>query len=212
MVLSPKMIQGELVRKISSLVGSRIYNYPDGTPAVFKSSSFNSKTPPSPKMPYVAVDYLTTLNPFHQEKYEGWLVKDGVEYYGILETKIMQFVIKVYGSADDDTINIASEISSRLKMSKHRDWFRQFEVGLYSLSNPTPSNILISNEYRDVTSLTVSLSYVERYLDSEPDDYVITEVNINTYNPDNEPTPAGLEHYQDDPEPLKVETGDLPQS
>ncbi len=220
MTLSPKFIQGELVRKTQELVGYRLYNFPppNAFPAVFKSNAFEGSSTPSPRMPYIAIDFLTTLNPFYQEKFEGrFLDENDQEVYGILETKIMQFVIKVYGSGEDDTISIASELSSRLKMNKNRNWFIQFEVGLYGMTNPTPSSIRLNDEYRDVTSFTVSFSYVERYIDNELDNYAIEQVNIDTYNPDNGsvydlPYPAGLDHFPDDPAPMQVETGDLPQS
>jgi len=207
-VISYKNIQGELVERIRKLVGYRLYQYvtPDGnSPAVFKSNAFYGKKTPSSKMPYIAVDFLQTVNPFHQELFEGWIEDEWV----IAETKIMQFTIRVYGSGEDDTLSIASELSSRLKMTKNRDYFKHtHQVGLYNISNPTGTSVRIGDEYRDLASFTISFSYIEKIVDNE-DNYEISQVHLDTENPFNPPTdtPAGLYRGIDDSDPLGVDTG-----
>lgn len=171
MSLSPKFIQGKLVTKVQELVKGKIWEYEDGTPAVFKSNAFRNKTPPSPEMPYIEIDFMQTLVPFNDILSEGWM--DGEDFgetgdvYVTLQSKIMQFNIKVYGSGDDDTLEIASDLSLKFKSSYHRDYFYQYEVGVYSISNPITSSLRLTNQYRDVASFTLSLSYVDRVIDLE---------------------------------------------
>lgn len=208
-MISTKVIQGELVERIQQLVGYRLYQYntPQGDrPAVFQSNAFYGKKTPSSKMPYIAVDFLQIMNPFHRELYEGY--RDENDWL-IAETKIMQFTIRVYGSGEHDTLSIASELSSRLKMGRNRDYFKkEHDVGLYSVSNPTSTSQMIGDEFRDMSSFSISFSYIEEVVDNE-DAYEITRVDIDTLNPFNPktPTPAGLYEGVDDESPLPVDTG-----
>lgn len=180
-MISYKTIQGELVERTSKLVGSRLYKYttPEGErPAVFQSNAFYGKKVPSAKMPYIAVDFLQIQNPFHHELYEGW--KD--EKWVLAETKIMQFTIRVYGSGEHDTLSISSELASKLKMGKNRDYFKtEFGVGFYDITNPRATSLRIGDEYRDMSSFTISFSYIEEIVDEE-DNYEISSVVIDTEN------------------------------
>lgn len=208
MSISPKFVQGKLVTKVQELVKGKIWEYPNGIPAVFKSNAFYGKTPPSPEMPYIAIDFFQTLNPFQDVKFEGWISETE---YAVLETKIMQFTITVYGSGEDDTLQIASELSTKLKASYNRDYFIQFETGLYSITNPVTSSTRLSDQYRDVSSFTIGLSYVDRVID-EVGGGSITSVNIDTdlhKDPDGK---GGLYRGFDDNDPLDIQTGDMPEN
>lgn len=208
MSISPKNIQGKLVTKVQELVKGEIWEYSNGNPAVFKSNAFNNKTPPSPKMPYISIDFAQTQVPFLDVKYEGWLSDTE---YGVLESKIMQFVITVYGSGGDDTLHISSSLATRLKASYNRDYFHQLEVGLYNVTNPVTSNLRLSDQYRDVSSFTLSLSYVDRVIDTVGGG-CITSVNIDTETYKDEEGEGGLYKGLDDTSPIPIQTGDIPEN
>lgn len=215
MSLSPKFIQGKLIFKIAELAKGSIWEYPSGQPAVFESKAFTGKTPPSPKMPYIAVDILPTLVPFNDLKYEGWV--DGAEFgsteevYVTLQSKVMQFSVTVYGSEDDDTSQIASDISLKLKSSYHRQYFLQYEVGLYSISNPVTSDLRLTDQYRDATTFTISLSYTDRVID-EIGGGSITSVNIDTDLHKDPDGLGGLYRGLGDDNPIPIQTGDIPEN
>ena len=225
MSISPKYIQGKLVTKLQDLAKGKIWEYPNGTPAVLKANAFNSKTPPSPKMPFITVDFLQTLNPFLTPLFEGWVsatemgveVDEGVEdVFMLIETKVMQFTVTAYGSGQDDTLQIISEISSRLKMSHHRDYFKQYEVNFYDSTKPIPASLRLSDEYQDATTFTISFSYADRVFDLDGSGY-FTTVNIDTDAVKDEKGFGGI--YKTNPKilenpseeiPLPIQTGDIP--
>lgn len=227
MSISPKSIQGKLVKKIQGLVKGKIWEYPDGTPAVLKANSFRGSSPPSPKTPFISVDFLQTLNPFLTPLFEGWVnaselgldVPEGVEdVFMLIETKVMQFTVTAYGSGQDDTLQIISELSSRLKMSHNRDYFKEFEVNFYDSTKPTPANIRLGDEYQDSTTFTISFSYAERVFDLDGSGY-FTVVNINTDSFKDSRGFGGI--YKSNPNtlenpseeiPLPMVTGDMPPS
>jgi len=206
-IYSPKQIQGELVKRIKQLVGNRLYQYPNGEAAVVKSNAFE-KSAPSPKMPYIAVDFLQTITPYYDTKFEGW--KNDTDY-SIIETKIMQFIIRVYGSGEDDTLSIASELATRMKMTNNNDYFDlNFNVQIYNVTNPVTSSIRTTDEYRDIATFNMSFAYAEEYIEQEDDYYKILSVNIDTSENKDPDGKAGLYDGIDDPDPLQIETGDLP--
>jgi hypothetical protein len=209
LAINARDIQKELVKLTGDLVGSLIYNYPSGQEAVFLSGAFNSKTPPSPKYPYIAIDSGTPVTPYQHKLKEGWIEDPDADItlgYYVQQTRVLPYTITVYGDGNIDLISISNELALRLKRSKNIEYMKEFEAFYYQITNPLRTSILVSDEYKEIVTFTVSYTVTDFVVDIEGDG-IISKVEVDTEVHKDEDGRAGLYDAPDDTTPLHIQTG-----
>lgn len=208
MAISNVTVQERLIKNISMAVGSKIWNYNQGTPeaqpAVFKEKVFSGSTPPSPRYPFISVDILQTLTPYQLNQFEGFVD----DTFVVQQLRVIQFSVKVHGDGMIDINQIADELRLKLKAQYYIADMNEIGAGYYKVTNAIKTDSRLTDQYMEVSQFNVSYSVTDfTKITPEEGGYAIEQIEIDTVNNKDPEGRAGLYDFPDDPDPLQIETG-----